>query len=125
MTRREGTQSTGDAGLSALDLARYHAAAAAADDPETLMGATEAAFEDLFALTSAGDLSSAAGAAIVVQDRCLAICASQSTSARAGDDKARFLGIIARWAFPRSPAVAAVLEAARQDEIRRWGRHRP
>lgn len=102
------------------DLARYGDAAARADDPERVMSEAQDAFYDLLTLTEAGDRLAAAGAAVLVQDRCIELCAAPSTTARAGDDKRRFLEIMARWAFPRSPAVAAVLEAAREDEARRW-----
>ena len=111
---------SGDHGVPASDMERYRAVAARAGDPERLMEEAQWAFSDLMTLTNAGDRSAAAGAAISVLDRCLELCAAPSTTARAADDKRRFLRIIARWAFARSPAVAAVLEAARRDEERRW-----
>ncbi len=105
-----------DAGIS-----RFAAATAAAGDPERVMEAAGAAFVDLHALVRRGDTMAAAGAAITIQDLCLRLCVAPAGSARASDDKRRFLAIIIRWAWARDPAVAAVLEEKRQQELRRWG----
>ncbi len=106
--------------ITDADISRFAAATAAAGDPERVMGAAGAAFVDLHALVRRGDTVAAAGAAITVQDLCLQLCAAPAGSAMASDDKQRFLAIIIRWAWARDPAVAAVLEENRQQELRRW-----
>ena len=107
--------------IEPADLARYAAAAAAATDPEQLLEAATAAFGELLKLVQAGDRRAADGASLAVQDHCLALCASEAASARASDDKVRFLAIMLGWAWPRVPAVGAVLEAAIVAEVARWG----
>ena len=107
--------------ITDADLARFTAAAAAADDPERVMRAAGTAFADLHNLVCRGERVAAAGAAITVQDLCLQLCAAPAGSARASDDRRRFLAIIVRWAWARVPAVAGVLEANRQQEFERWG----
>ena len=103
------------------DLARYAAAAAAADDPEQVLGPVTAIFGDLHRLVQAGDRLAADGASLAVQDLGLQLCASEAASARAGDDKCRVLAIIASWAWPRTAAVGAVLAESHAWEMRRWG----
>ena len=107
--------------ITDADISRFAAATAAAGDPERVMEAAGAAFVDLHALVRRGDTMAAAGAAITIQDLCLRLCVAPAGSARASDDKRRFLAIIIRWAWARVPAVAAVLEENRQQELRRWG----
>ena len=106
---------------SAADLARYAAAAAAVADPERVLGPASVAFRTLYEAVRAGDGSAARAASLAVQDHCLQLCAAPATSARAADDKVRFLTIIIGWAWPRAPAVAAVLEASCAQELARWG----
>lgn len=105
---------------SAADLARYAAVAAAADDPERVLGPATDAFRDLHDLVHAGDRVAAAGAAIMVQDLCLQTGVTLAGSATAAENKVRFLAILQGWAWPRAPAVGAVLEASRAQELRRW-----
>ena len=112
---------TGTTETSAVDLTRYRAALAAADDPELVLGPVTDAFSDLHELVCAGDQLAASGAAIAVQDLCLQACVGPAASAEAADDKVQVLTIILRWAWPRAPATAAVLEAARAQELQRWG----
>ncbi len=100
---------------------RYIAAAAAADDPESVLGPATEVFGDLYELVRAGDRLAARGAAIVVQDLCLQACIAPAASAEAADDRIRFLAIMRHWAWTRAPAIAAVLEAARAQEFQRWG----
>lgn len=107
--------------MEADDLAHYAASAAAADDPEQILGPATDIFGDLHRLIQAGDRLAADGASLAVQDLCLQLCASEAASARASDDKCRFLAIVIRWAWPRTPAVGAVLEESRAREMRRWG----
>ncbi len=111
----------GAGGMEPADLARYAAAAAAATDPERCLEPATAAFGDMRQLLLAGDRRAADGANLAVQDHCLALCASEAASARASDDKVRFLAIMLGWAWPRVPAVGAVLEAAMVAEVARWG----
>ena len=103
------------------DPARSPPAAAAADDPERVLGPATVAFRALYGAVCDGDGSAASAASLVIQDLCLQLCAGPVTSARAADDKARFLKIVIGWAWPRVPAVAAVLAASREWELRRWG----
>ena len=126
MTRRETADPSaiGPApdSCTEADLARYAAAAAAADDPEPLMEVAEAAFRDMTVLTILhGDRVAAAGAAIVVQDAALQLCVSPAASEKAADDRYRFLSILLEWAWPRAPAVAATLEACRRRDRALWG----
>lgn len=106
---------------SDVDLARYRAALAAADDPELVFGPLTDAFQDLYVLVCAGDRLAASGAATTVQDLCLQACVVPAFSAEMADDKVRVLAIVLRWAWPRVPALAAVLETARAQELERWG----
>ena len=121
MTRDVRLNRIGEIALPAADMARYAAAAGAADDPERILGPATGTFRALYEAVRAGDRRSAGVAALAVQDLCLTLCASTATSARASDDKVRFLAIILAWARPRVPAVAAVLEVSRAQEMRRWG----
>lgn len=111
----------GAGSLASADLARYAAAAAAAEDPELLLGPATDAFADIRSLLLAGDWRGADGAALAVQDLCLQLCASMAASARASDDKCKFLAIMVGWAWPRVPAVGAVLDASRAQELALWG----
>ena len=106
---------------SAVDLARYAAALAAADDPELVFDFLTDAFVDLYELVCAGDRLAASGAAITVQNLCLQACVVPAASVEAADDKVRVLAIVLKWVWPRAPATAAVLEAARAQELQRWG----
>ena len=81
-------------------------------------------------IDSGTDLFVAIAALARQGDACLRLCASPSTSALAADDKTRFLGLIVGWAWPRDPALGAVLDAARRAESAAWGEeiaglHRP
>ena len=107
--------------LTAGPVNRYASAAAAADDPESVLDAITGRFRDLTKLVRAGDRRAAKGAVIAVLDLCLQACVVASASAEAADDKVRVLTIIVGWAWPRAPATAAVLEAARAQEVQTWG----
>ena len=87
---------------------------AAADDPGAVMEAGTEAFVVIAALARLGDPVATAGPAVVVSDAYLCLCVSPPASARAADDKARFLAIVVGWAWPRHPALGAALEALRQ-----------
>lgn len=107
--------------LTPDQVARYAEAAAAADDSGAVMDAGTDLFAALATLTRLGDRVAAAGAAVAVGDACLLLCASPATSAVAADDKARFLALMVGWAWPRHPALGAVLDAARGLELAAWG----
>ena len=111
-------------------VARYVEAAATADDPGAVMDAATDAFAAMTALARQGDRVAMAGAAVAVGDVCLRLCVSPATEAGAADDKARFLALMVGWAWPRDPALGAVLDAARRAESAAWGEeiarlHRP
>lgn len=114
-------QTAGAGSIASADLARYAAAAAAAEDPELSLGPATDAFADIRSLLLAGDRRGADGAALVVQDLCLQLCITMAAFARASDDKRRFLAIMVGWAWPRVPAVGAVLDASHAQELARWG----
>ena len=102
--------------LTPDQVARYAEAAAAADDPGVAMDAGTDLSAALATLTRLGDRVAAAGAAVAVGDVCLRLCASLATSALAADDKARFLTLMVGWAWPRHPALGAMLDEARRTE---------
>ena len=108
-------------GPSAVDLARYAAALAAADDLELVFDPLTDAFGDLYELVCAGDRLAASGAALTIQNLCLQACVVPAASAEAADDKIRVLAIAIRWAWSRVPALAAVLEATIAQDRERWG----
>ena len=107
--------------VSEADRARYAAVRAAAADPELLFGSALDAFHLLHAAVRASERAAAALATAEVESLCLALCASRAASARAADDRHRFLQIIIGWAWPRRPALAAALEASCAAEMGRWG----
>lgn len=121
MTRDASLDLSVETPIPANDIARYGAAAAAADDPEQVLGPATESFAGLHRLIQAGDRLAADEASLAVQSLCLQLCASEAASARASDDKVRFLAIMLGWAWPRVPAVGAVLEAAMVAEVARWG----
>ena len=106
---------------SHADLERYDAAVAAAADPNSVMDTSTALFRTMARLTASGDHPAALGAANGVAEDCLRLCAVQAASSVAADDKIRFLTIMARWAWPRRPALAAVFDAAGEAERLAWG----
>ncbi|WP_237479381.1 hypothetical protein [Lichenibacterium dinghuense] len=109
------------AGPTARDRDRYAAALAGAADPELLFGPVLASFRRLTVAVSAGDRAVAARAAVVLERACLALCVVPAASAAAADDRRRVANIVAAWAWPRRPALAAVLAAGGAQEARRWG----
>lgn len=115
------SETIGDAGPPRTDRARYAAALAAADDPELVFGPVLRTFRHLRAAVCSGDHAAAAIAARELELRCLQLCVCPAASAVAADDRRRVGDIIAGWAWPRRPALAAVLEASRAVEMRRWG----
>lgn len=103
------------------DTTRYAAALAAAADPNGVMdGATER-FRDMARSAAAGDRPAVLAAADGVAESCLRLCAAPAASPGAAENKVRFLDIMAGWAWPRRPALAAILDAAREAERRAWG----
>ena len=120
MTGDGSTRQVAAASASA-DMARYAAAVAAAADPNGVMDAVTEQFRDLARLTAAGDRLAVLGATNRVSEGCLRLCAVPAASSAAAEDKARFLAIMAGWAWPRRPALAAIIDAAREAERQSWG----
>ena len=96
------------------DIARFTAAAEAR--PDDLMDSAGAAFTAMAAAGRQGDRDGVAASAIVVADTCLQVCVSPAATWRAAESKVRFLGIMIPWAWPRHPALGAMLDAARRAE---------
>lgn len=111
----------GDAGPSGADRERYAAALEAAADPELVFSAVSTTFKRLRVVVCAGDLAAGALAAHELELHCLQLCVAPPASAVAADDRRRVAQVIIGWAWPRRPALAAVLEAAIAGETRRWG----
>ena len=107
--------------LTPDQVARFGAAARATDDPNALMDEATDLFVAMEALVRRGDRVAAAGAEVEVGDTCLRLCGARATSAAEAEDKAGFLAIIVRWAWPRHPAIGAALDAARRAEQEAWG----
>lgn len=103
------------------DMARYVAAIAAAADPNGTMDGATAQFRDLARLTATGDRLAVLGATNRVSEDCLRLCAVPAASPAAAENKVRFLAIMAGWAWPRRPALAAIVDAAREAERQAWG----
>lgn len=103
------------------DVARYAAAVAAAADPDGTMDRATERFRDMAHLTDVGDRLTALGAANGVAEDCLRLCAVPAATASAAENKIRFLAIMSGWAWPRRPALAAIIDAAREAERRAWG----
>ena len=101
-------------GLEPYDVARFTAAAEA--NPDDLMDSAGAAFTAMAAAERQADRDGVAASAVVVADTCLQICVSPATTWRAAESKVRFLDIMIPWAWPRYPALGAVLEASRRTE---------
>ncbi len=101
------------------DVARFTAAAEAR--PDSLMDSATDAFAIMAAAAAQGARDAAAAAAVVVGDTCLQICVSPAATWRAAESKVRFLGIMIPWAWPRYPALGAVLDASRRAESEAWG----
>ena len=102
------------------DVARFTAAAEAR--PDSLMDSATDAFAIMAAAAAQGARDAAAAAAVVVADTCLQVCVTPSAIHQDAEDKVRFLRIMIPWAWPRHPALGAVLEAARRAEAAAWGR---
>ena len=111
---------TGRPAVRVSDTRRFAAHAAATTDPEMMTTAIMTAFTALHLLTRQGERAGAAGAAAVVTNQAVLLCAIAATSAVQADDKARLLTIVARWAISRDPRLTAVLQASVQQEQRRW-----
>ncbi len=103
---------TGDGGPSAADRGRYAAALAAAADPERVFALLLRAFERLRVAVCAGDPADGALVARELELHCLQLCVAPPASAVAADHRRRVAQVIIGWAWPRRPALAAVLEAA-------------
>ncbi|MGI4765264.1 MAG: hypothetical protein ACRYGP_09420 [Janthinobacterium lividum] len=100
------------------DIARFTAAAEAR--PNDLMDSATEAFRAMATAAREGDRDGVAASAIVVGDTCLQICVSPTTTWEGADNKARFLRLMSPWAWPRHPALGAVLEVARRAEAEVW-----
>ena len=105
-------------GLEPYDVARFTAAAEA--NPDDLMDSAGAAFTAMAAAERQGDRGGVAASAIVVADTLLQVCVSPAATWRDAESKVRFLGIMLPWAWPRHPALGAVLDAARRAEAAAW-----
>lgn len=103
------------------ELDRYSAAMAAAADPRALMDAATERFEAMTVSQKAADHAGVARAARALGDDCLRLCTVPATDEQAAGEKARFLVIMSRWAWPRRPALSAVMDAAVRAECRTWG----
>ena len=103
------------------DIERFSAAVAAAADPSSVMDAASERFKHMGALQRAGDHAGIAEAARTISDASLRLCVAPADNERSAGDKSRFLAIMIRWAWPRYPALGAVLEAARRAELVAWG----
>ena len=106
---------------TATELERFAAAMAAAGDPAALMDAATLKFQTLRPLLRAGDRVGLAKAAHLVGDDCLRLCVVPAACERGAGEKARFLGIMSKWAWLRRPSLAAILDAAIDAECRTWG----
>lgn len=111
----------GDDGPSVADRNRYAAALAAAADPELTFGPIHSSFKRLEAAVCAGELATGAPAACDLELHSLQLCVAPAVSAVAADNRRRVAVIIAGWAWPRRPALAASLELNTKQEARRWG----
>ena len=100
------------------DIERFTAAARAR--PGDLMDSATAAFAAMTAAERQGDRDGVAASAVVVGNTCLQVCVSQATTWEAAENKTRFLRLMVGWAWPREPALGAVLEAARRAEVDLW-----
>lgn len=107
-------------GPTSADIERFAAAVAAAADPSSVMDAASERFKHMGALQRAGDHAGVAEAARTIADACLRLCVSPANNERSAGDKSRFLAIMLKWAWPRHPALGAVLEAARRAEAAAW-----
>ncbi len=105
-------------GLEPYDVARFTAAAEAR--PDDLMESAGVAFAAMATAERQNDRDGVAKSAVVVADTCLQVCVSPAATWRAAENKVRFLGIMIPWAWPRHPALGAVLEAARRAESEAW-----
>lgn len=106
---------------SPADMARYDAAVATAADPNSVMDVATERFRDMARLAARGDRPAVLGAANGVAEGCLRLCAVPAASSAAAENKVRFLAIMAGWAWPRLPALAAIIDAAREAERQAWG----
>ena len=100
------------------DIARFTAAARARSDD--LMDSATAIFRAMTTAAREGDRDGVAASAVVVADTSLQLCVSPATTREGAEDKARFLRLMVGWAWPRHPALGAVLEAARRAEAEVW-----
>ncbi len=107
------------ASLKLDDVERFTAAAKAL--PDDLMDSADAAFAAMATAARQGDRDGVASSAVVFGDTCLQVCVTPATNLRLADKKVRFLSIVIPWAWPREPALGAVLEAARRAESTAWG----
>ena len=100
------------------DVERFTAAAEAA--LADLMDSAATAFKAMAAAARHGERDGMAMSSVVVGDTCLQLCLIPAATWQEADSKVRFLGVMLPWAWPRHPALGAVLEAARRAESAAW-----
>lgn len=104
--------------LEPADIERFTAAGEAR--PNNLMDSAGDAFKAMAAAVREGDRDGAASSAVVVGDTLLQLCVTSAATWEAAENKSRFLCIMLKWAWPREPALGAVLDAARRSESAAW-----
>ncbi len=104
--------------LEADDVERFTAAGEARHND--LMDSAASAFEAMAAAVREGDRDGAASSAVVVGDTLLQLCVTSAATWEAAENKSRFLVIMLKWAWPREPALGAVLDMARRAESMAW-----
>ena len=100
------------------DVKRFTAAAEAR--PKDLMESASVAFRAMATAAREGDHDGVTASAIVIADTLLQVCVITATNWQEADTKAAFLNLMMGWAWPRHPALGAVLEAARRAESVEW-----
>ena len=100
------------------DVARFTAAAEARSDD--LMDSAGVAFAAMASAERQNDRDGMAASAVVVADTCLQLCVTPAATWRDAESKVRFLRLMVGWAWPRHPALGAVLEAALRAESETW-----
>ncbi len=104
--------------LTPDDVQRFAAAAEAR--PDDLMDSATTAFAAMATAARQGNRDCVAASAVAVGDTCLQVCGLRAETQRQAENKIRFLGLMIPWAWPRHPALGAVLEAARRAESAVW-----
>ena len=100
------------------DVKRFTAAAEAR--LAGLMDSATRAFAIMATAERRGDRDGVAASAIVASDTCLQVCVITATTWQEAETKAAFLSLMLGWAWPRHPALGAVMEASRRVEADAW-----